>query len=124
MSKWLVISSHDDRNDFNLEIRTFEGTFEEFEESIHHFGFTKEERKEEKDGVYVYHSKKTQDRYCANINDTAWNEMKKNLEVVYFGTVILIPFENLNKEDFYLVNPLVERNIKFGFLDINKNYIE
>lgn len=119
--KYLIISSHDERYDFNLEVRVFNGVVEDFEKSID-CDYTKEEKTEWKDGIYVYHTENRNNKYCTSIDDNTWNKLKNDVEVVTFSTTILIPFDLLKDEDFIFQNPIVERNLKYGFLDlINKN---
>ena len=118
MRKWLVVSSHDERNDFNLEMRIFEGTVIEFEDSIYSLGLTRNDLDSHVDGVYYYHKERRSNECCSNIDDEDWEVLKEKLEVISFDTVILIPLEKIIFDDFYLYHPIVNRNIKFGFLDI------
>lgn len=114
--KWLVVSSHDERYDFNLNMNIFNGTIEDFDSS-NPYGFKKEHREEGRDGSYIYHEEKRTDRHCSGLTDEVWDTLKDKLDVVSFHTIILIPLENLNKDNFYFMNGLVTRNVKFGFLD-------
>lgn len=114
--KWLVVSSHDERYDFNLGLKTFDGTVDEFESSPY-CDFNKAQRKELRNGIYMYHIEKRND-ICENIDDEIWTKIKEHVEVVTFDTLYLIPFENFNDIDFVFQNGIVNRNLKFGFLDI------
>ena len=115
--KWLIVSSHDERYDFNLELKIFNGTIEDFEKSID-CDYIKEEKTKWRNGIYVYHTENRSNKYCTGLDDSMWNKLKENIEVVTFSTTILIPFEYLNDENFILQNPIVNRNLKYGFLDI------
>jgi hypothetical protein len=117
--KWLMISSHDERYDFNLQMKIFNGSIEDFENSIHH-DFSKKEREKKEDGSYVYHKENRSNKLCSNVDKEVWDKLKDHLEVISFHTLILVPFENLD-DDFFLENPIVNRNVKFGFLDIIEN---
>lgn len=116
--KWLVLSSHDERYDLNLQLRVFHGTLEDFEKNDEGADYTREQRKEWKDGVYVYHRKHRSNEYGPNILKEDWDIIKAHVELVYYSTTILIPFECLLDENFFLENPIVEKNVKFGILDL------
>lgn len=108
--KWLVVSSHDERYDFNLYMSIFNGTKEEFEQRIDHFFLADIKDCEEINGVYHYHKAVTREFYLDDKYDT-----------IHFGTIILIPFDKLMEDDFSLYDPIVSRNVKFGFIDLKDN---
>lgn len=112
--QWLIIQLYDERYDFNLHIKTFEGTIEELanNECLDVSGF-----KSYRDGWYEYRSvdRKEIDKYFDE--ELAATNM---LEKVEFETVLCKPLNEINWNDLYFEHPVVSRNMKFGFLDIKK----
>lgn len=112
--KWLLITLDDERYYFNFESTITNGTLDEVE-YIH--SLDKNNRREI-NGIYIYEKVTRTDKHCSIIDENVWEEvLKKYLDNVQFSAEFLIPFEKINV-DFYLNYPIVNRNVKFGFLDI------
>lgn len=109
--KWLVITNHDERYDFNLEMSVFRGSLEELEKAflVSPDGKGSTGAAAGKDGVVIYHTERREA-----------HESHDDIDVVRFWNLMAIPYSVLRKDDFFLYNPVVVKNRKFGFLDEKK----
>lgn len=114
--KYLVITSNDERYDFNLEIKTYEDV--SISEICHNEIIDQNELKLV-NGIYKYSvSKRTKDFPSGcNLSDEEWDIIKEKIDNVSFNFMLIIPFEKLEQSAFYLMDGIVCRNSKFGFLD-------
>lgn len=104
--KWLVLTNHDERYDFNLEVTVFRGSLAELEAAYSLCNQAPLKPTECKDGVVIYH---TENRKPHEVHD--------DIDVVGFWNLIAIPYSLLRKDDFFLYNPVAIKNRKHGFLD-------
>ena len=110
---WLKISTHDERYDFNLEVSTVQGTLEQVIEDDSFMDL--EEMSKYQNNYFVWSQENRHQRF----DEYFYTEnIKKYFEVVNFHTIILIPFKELLKDDFFLTHGVVSRNKKYGFYDI------
>lgn len=115
--KYLVVTSHDERYDFNFVIKTV--NVNETSEIFAQENIAFSDVIINDDGVYEYH-KSNRDNYMpcgTDIAEDDWKEINKKVERVTFNFCIAIPFELLLDDEFYLEDYIVERNSKYGFLD-------
>ena len=115
--KYLVVTSCDERYDFNLTMRMVDvdNAYDIFSEE----GLDTSKVEVDNKGVYRYH---TSDRdsnipCCTGITEEDWEEISKKVERVTFYFCIAIPFDLLISEGFYVEDYIVHRNSKHGFLD-------
>lgn len=111
--KWIVITMHDERWDFNFNLSFFEGTVEEFEKDDYVDSIFGLSNKEERDGCYLYKKREVEP-----ILEEELQEVSDKLETIRFECIYLIPAEKMNEKDFLFCDDIVSRNKKYGFLDI------
>lgn len=111
--KWIVITMHDERWDFNFNLSFFEGTVEDFEKDDNIDGIFDLSNKKEIDGCYLYKSSSIEP-----IWEECLKEVSDKLETVRFECIYLIPVEKINEKDFFFTDGVVSRNKKYGFLDL------
>lgn len=117
--KWLVVESHDERYDFNLQITNFFGTVEQFEEKIKNF-YDIEHDKEVENGKIVYRKRNTASIKHV-LNSAELEGAEDVFQVVYFAMTMLIPLDEIAKDDFYIYDEITHKNIKFGFIDFKED---
>lgn len=111
--KWILISMHDERWDFNFDLSFFDGSVEDFEKYEEVADIFDLSNRTERDGVFIYKTRSTDD-----IHEEYLMPVAKKLEAVRFECIYLVPIEKMNEKDFLFTDGVVERNKKYGFLDI------
>lgn len=111
--KWILITMHDERCDFNFNLSFFDGSVEDFEKYEEVADIFDLSNRAERDGVFIYKTRSTDDIYEEYLMPVV-----NNLEAVRFECIYLIPIEKMNEKDFLFSDGIVERNKKYGFLDI------
>lgn len=111
--KWILITMHDERWDFNFNLSFFDGSIEDFEKYEEVADIFDLSNRTERDGVFIYKTRSTDDIYEDYLMPVA-----DKLHAVRFECIYLVPVEKMNKKDFLFTDDVVGRNKKYGFLDI------
>lgn len=114
--KYLVISSHDERYDFNFEFTTTNDEIEEYLENncvnLSHF------EREDIGGIIKY-SEIHRSKLDGQIPDIS-DKINEKVEVIHFHIFYFIPVDFINNES-YADDGFIFKNLKFGILDL-KNW--
>lgn len=111
--KWIVITMNDERWDFNFTLNFFEGTIEDFEKQNDIKDIFDLSNKIKIDGCYLYKKQEVEPLWEEELQ-----EVSDKLETLRFECIYLIPAEKMNEKDFLFCDGVVNRNKKYGFLDI------
>lgn len=120
--RWLVIESCSERYDMNLELHIEKGTIESLEESEHNF-YNDHKKEVLSNGIVLYHKSSSQrDLSNQTINGQidSWEKINHLFTIINFDMKVLIPFELLMDDKFSFYDPIVQKRLKFGIIDLKK----
>ena len=114
--KYLVISSHDERYDFNFEFTTIN---EEIEEYLENSYINLDNFEREDIGGIIKYSEIHRSKLDGQIPDVS-DEINNKVEVIHFHILYFIPVGFINKESC-ADDGFIFKNLKFGILDLKGN---
>jgi len=111
--KYMVLESHDERNNFNFKFETTDHISEWFNDN--YIDINTFQKKELGDGVLKFEiiGRDSLDGQTETVD----KETLSLIECIFFHIVYFIPVDKMNK-NMYIEDAFINKNLKFGILDL------